>query len=144
MSEQQMIDLAYVIFAKCPLLYPDLRLWNRRPAVYRTYTYLTQHLRDAQSDLSSLHTAANVYHHQPPRNANLATIADLVLQRLYNKQAETPSPVEPVPSVEPTPIDTFTDVANGLQRRETDLQSREAAMRNACPDARHDVFDDKT
>ena len=30
MSEQQMIDLAHVIFANCPLLLqPDLRLWNR-------------------------------------------------------------------------------------------------------------------
>ena len=52
MSEQQMIDLAaYVIFSKCPLLQPDLRLWNRRPAANRTYTNLTQHLREAQSDL---------------------------------------------------------------------------------------------
>ena len=65
MSEQQiMIDLAYVIFAKCPLLQPDFRLWNRRLAVEGTYANLTQHLRDAQSDISSLPTATNVYHQQ--------------------------------------------------------------------------------
>ena len=46
------------------------------------------------------------------------------------------------PSVEPTPTaDNFTDGTNSLQRRETDLQSREAAMRTQ--NARDDVFDDE-
>jgi hypothetical protein len=36
MSAQQMIDLAYVIFAKQPILQPDLRLWNRKPLAKRT------------------------------------------------------------------------------------------------------------
>ena len=123
-SKQQMIDLAHVIFAKCALLQPDLQLWNRQPLADRTYANLIQHLGDAQSDLSSLPTAANVYHQQPPHNANLTPIADLVLQRLYDEQAKTPPPVEPAPSVEPAPTaDNFTDVANSLQRRETERQS---------------------
>ncbi len=51
MTEQQMIDLACVIFAKQPILQADIRLWNRRPAAERTYVNFTQHLRDAQTDL---------------------------------------------------------------------------------------------
>ena len=132
MTEQQRIDLAYVIFSKCPLLQPDLRLWNRRPAAERTYVNLTQHMREAQADLSSLPTAADVYQQQPAHNANLATIADLVLQRLYEEQAEAP-PVEPAPIAD-TSTAAHTEVANSLQRRETDLQTREAAMRAQMQD----------
>jgi hypothetical protein len=133
MSEQQMIDLAYVIFAKQPLLQADLRLWNRRPPIERTYANFTEHLRDAQTDLSALPTAGEVYHQQPAHSANLATIADLVLQRLLDEQGHPP-PVDPVAPVEPPPVDPFADVANSLQRRETDLQSRETAMRTQMQD----------
>ena len=122
MTEQQMIDLACVIFAKQPILQADVRLWNRRPAAERTYVNFTQHLRDAQTDLSSLPTAGDFCHQQPPHQANIANIADLVVQRLLDDQgAELPPPVE-----QPPPLDA--EVANSLQRRETDLQSREAAM----------------
>jgi hypothetical protein len=65
MTEQQMVDLTHVIFAKQSILQPDLHLWNRRPVAERTRTNLTQHLRDAQTDLSSLLTAPDV-NHQPP------------------------------------------------------------------------------
>jgi hypothetical protein len=135
MTEQQMDNLAYVIFAKQSILQPDLRLWNRRPVSERTYTNLTHHLRDAQADLRSLPAAGDVCHQQPAHQANMATIADLVLQRLLDEQgaelparAETPSPSEP-PSAAPV-----NEVANSLQRRETDLQSREAAMRTQMQD----------
>jgi hypothetical protein len=124
MTEQQMIDLAYVIFAKQSILQPDIRLWNRRPAPERTYANFTQHLRDAQTDLSSLPTAGDIYHQQPAHQANIASIADLVVQRLLDEQGlELPPTLE-----QPPPIDPHTEVANSLQRRETDLQSREAAM----------------
>ena len=83
MTEQQMIDLVYVIFAKQTILQPDLRLWNRRPAVERTYVNLTQHLRDAQTDLSSLPTAGDVSHHQPPHQANIPRIADPLVHLLF-------------------------------------------------------------
>jgi hypothetical protein len=132
MTQQQMIDLAYVIFAKQPLLQPDLRLWNRRPAVERTYPNFIQHLRDAQSDLSALPTASDIYHQQPPHHANLATIADLVLQRLVEEQGMPPL-TSPAPSVDAPPLD-HAEVANSLQRRETDLQSREDAMRTQMQD----------
>jgi hypothetical protein len=133
MTDQQMVDLAYVIFAKQPLLQPDLRLWNTRPAIERTYANFVQHLCDAHSDLSALPTAGDLYHHQPPHHANLATLSDLVLQRILEEQGPPP-PVEQAPRVEPPPVDNHTEVANSLQLRETDLQSREAAMRNQIQD----------
>jgi hypothetical protein len=37
MTSQQMIDLACVIFAKHPILQPDLRLWNRKPTAECTW-----------------------------------------------------------------------------------------------------------
>jgi hypothetical protein len=130
-----MVDLACVIFAKQSILQPDLSLWNRRPVAERTYANLTQHLRDAQTYLSSLPTAGDVCHQQPAHQANMATIADLALQRLLDEQgaklpprAEPPSPSEP-PSAAPV-----NEVANSLQRRETDLQSREAVMRTQMQD----------
>jgi hypothetical protein len=44
MSPQQMIDLAYIIFAKQPILQQDLRLWNCKPLADRTWTNMMQHL----------------------------------------------------------------------------------------------------
>jgi hypothetical protein len=136
MTEQQMIDLACVIFAKQSILQPDLRLWNRRPVAERTHANLTQHLRKAQTDLSSLPTAGDVCHRPPAHQANMATIADLVLQRLLDEQgAELPPHIEPPPPSKPPPAAPVTDVANSLQRRESDLlQSREATMRTQMQD----------
>jgi hypothetical protein len=51
MTEQQMTDLAYVIFAKQPILQPDLR-WNRRPTIDRVW-YLSIFVM-LQSDLGAL------------------------------------------------------------------------------------------
>ena len=80
MSAQQQIDLAYVIFAKQPILQQDLRLWNRLTT--RDWTIMQTHFCDAQEDLSLLPTASDMFspdaaHHQ----ANVATMADLVAQR---------------------------------------------------------------
>jgi hypothetical protein len=47
---------------------------------------MTQHFRDAQTDLSSLPTAGDVFHQQPSHQANVATMADLVAQRLLDDQ----------------------------------------------------------
>jgi hypothetical protein len=135
MTEQQMVDLAYVIFAKQSILQPDLHLWNRRPVAERTHANLTQHLRDAQADLSSLPAAGDVHHQQPAHQANMATIADFVLQRLLDEQgAELPPRAEPPSPSEPPSAAPVNEVANSLQRRETDLQSREAAMRTQMQD----------
>ena len=43
MTPQQMIDMAYVIFARQPILQQDLRLWNRRPRVERTWANMLTH-----------------------------------------------------------------------------------------------------
>jgi hypothetical protein len=133
MSPQQMIDLAYDIFAKQPILQQDLRLWNRRPLPDKTWPHMMQHLRDAQTDLSSLPSAGDIYHQQPPHQANVATMADLVAQRLLDDQSilhnayQAARPPADIPPPAPA-ADHLTDVANSLQRRETDLQSREASM----------------
>jgi hypothetical protein len=66
MSAQQMIDLAFVIFAKQPILHCNLRLWNCRPLAERTWDNMLEHFRDTQADLSSLPTAGDIYHLQPP------------------------------------------------------------------------------
>jgi hypothetical protein len=116
MSSQQMIDLAYVIFAKQPILQPDLRLWNRKPVADRTWDNMMEHLCDAQIDLSSLPTAGDMYHQQPPHQTNITTMAELVAQRLLDDQhilpatyapsnptseqqiASTPPPLAPAPA----------------------------------------------
>ena len=138
MSTQQMIDLAFVIFAKQPILQHDLRLWTRRPDGDRTWPNMMLHFREAQADLSSLPTAGDIYHQQPAHQANIAAMADLVAQRLIDEQAALQHAYNlqnppPVPDQQPPP-DHLTDVANSLQRRETDLQSREAAMMSQMKD----------
>jgi hypothetical protein len=131
MTAQQMIDLAYVIFAKQPILQHDLRLWNRRPAADRNWADMMEHLRDAQTDLSSLPTAGDIYHQQPGHQANnVDSIADMVAQRLLDALAPPPPGLEP-PTPPPNEIE---DVANSLQRRETDLQSRENSMMTQMQD----------
>jgi hypothetical protein len=132
MSAQQMIDLAFLIFSKQPILQHDLRLWTRRPPAERTLPNMLTHFREAQTDLSNLPTAGEIYHQQPAHQANIATIADLVAQRLLDEQAAYAAMTPPVP--DPTPPDHLTDVANSLQRRETDLQSRETAMMSQMKD----------
>jgi hypothetical protein len=62
MTPQQQIDLAYVILAREPILQQDIRLWNRRPLIDRTWPNMLTHFREAQNDLSSLLTASDVYH----------------------------------------------------------------------------------
>lgn len=139
MSAMQMNALAFVIFAKQPLLTQDLRSWNRLPLAQRTWMQMKVHFRDAQDGLDSLPTASALYHQQGPfPQANVATIADMVALRLlenqshidrayemYNQQA--PAPLVPPPAAPPV-TDPITDMANSLQRRESDLQAGTAAM----------------
>jgi type IV secretory pathway VirB10-like protein len=103
---------------------------------------MMEHLRFAQSNLSSLPTAGDMYH-QPPADHqanNVTTMADLVVRRLLDDPrlnppvpapsytpAEPPIP-PPAPVLAQPPAAPLTDFANSLQRRETDLQSREASM----------------
>ena len=122
MSMQQMIDLAYVIFARQPILQQDLHLWNRRPAIVRTWAHMLQHFRDAQTDLSYLPTAGDVFHQQPFHQANaVAEMADLVAQRLL--ETMPPHDTPPPATVHPT------DTANAaFQQRDLTLAAREAAL----------------
>ena len=120
MSPQQMIDIAYVIFARHPILQQDLRLWNRRPFAERTWANMLEHFRDAQSDLSSRPTAGDVFHQQPSHQANaVADMADLVAQRL----------LAAIPPDDSPPVDLPTDAANAaFQQRDSSLAAREAAL----------------
>jgi hypothetical protein len=121
MTPQQMIDMAYVIFAHQPIFQQDLRLWNRRPLADRTWANMLDHFRDAQSDLSSLPNAGDIFHQQPPHQANaVATMADLVAKRLLDAlPADEPPPVVPPPD----------DTANAaFQQRDSSLAAREAAL----------------
>jgi hypothetical protein len=83
-----------------------------------TWANMLEHFQDAQADLSTLPTAADVYHQQPPHQANVVTsMADLVAQRLLDAMP---------PTEEPTA--EHTELANAIQQRESDLQARETAM----------------
>jgi hypothetical protein len=99
MSDQQIIDMAYVIFARQPILQQDLRAWKRTPLADRTWANMISHFREAQLDLSSLPVASDFYHQTTAHQANhVDMIADLVAQRLL----DTVTPLlEPAP---PTPI----------------------------------------
>ena len=76
----QLINLAYVIFAKQPILLQDLHDWNRMPVADCTWPNMKAHLCSAQDDVNALPNAASMYHQQAPfpPQANIATIADMV------------------------------------------------------------------
>ena len=114
LSHQQMMDLAYVIFAKHPILQQDLRSWNRMTVVQRTWANMITHFREAQEDLSSLPTAGDMFH----QANSMTTMADLVAQRLLD--AMPPPPPEAV-----APPDTVNTV---ITQREISLAAREAAL----------------
>jgi hypothetical protein len=98
MSNQQMIDMAYVIFAKQPILQQDLRAWKRFPPVDRTWANMITHFREAQNDLSSLPVASDFYHQTPAHQANhVDMIADLVAQRLLDTVTPMLDPTPPSP-----------------------------------------------
>ena len=144
LTAMQLINLAYVIFAKQPILLQDLRDWNRMPAPDRTWTNMKTHLRTAQDDLNALPNASALYHQQVPypHQANIATIADAVAQRLMDVQAHYeqtnpdsygPPPVAPptVPSQAPVPPpipDPIIDMANAAQTRDAALVTQMQQM----------------
>ena len=78
------------------------------------------HFREAQSDLSSLPTAGDIFHQQPAHQVNtVATMADLVAQRL----------LDALPPDAPPPVILPTDAANAaFQQRDSALAAREAAL----------------
>ena len=66
LTDMQLINLAYIIFAKQPILLQDLRDWNRMLAADRTWPNMKTHLRTAQDDLNTLPNASALYHQQAP------------------------------------------------------------------------------
>jgi hypothetical protein len=113
LSHQQMIDLAYVIFAKHSILKQDLRDWNRMPTIHRTWTNMITHFREAQHDLAFLPTAGDMY-----QQANtMSTMADLVAQRLLDTVQVTQEADDPVETVN-----------TAISQREIALAARDAAL----------------
>jgi len=113
LSHQQMIDLAYVIFAKHSILKQDLRDWNRMPTIHRTWANMITHFREAQQDLAFLPTAGDVY-----QQANtMSTMADLVAQRLLDTMPNTQEAEDPVDTVN-----------TAITQREIAVAAREAAL----------------
>ena len=123
LSNPQMIDLAYVVLSKEPILQQDLRAWNRRPAAEKTWSNMLQHFRDAQGDLNSLPTAGDLYHHGPHHHANAAIMADLVAQRLLEAMPPPDESLLPPPALPPDTVNTAIH-----QQRESALAAREAAL----------------
>ena len=129
MSAQQQIDLAYVIFAKQPILQQDLCLWNRLPT--HDWTVMQRHFRDAQVDLSSLLTASDMFspdaaHHQ----ANVTTMSDLVAQRLLDAMPPpylTDTTVASTLATDPTPT-AMINVAQPPSRDTALLEQMQAMM----------------
>jgi len=113
LSHQQMIDMAYVIFAKHSILQQDLRDWNRMPTIHRTWTNMITHFREAQHDLAFLPTAGDMY-----QQANtMSTMADLVAQRLLDTVQVTQEADDPVETVN-----------TAISQREIALAARDAAL----------------
>mmetsp|Transcript_2257 Transcript_2257/g.3161 ORF Transcript_2257/g.3161 Transcript_2257/m.3161 type:complete len:106 (-) Transcript_2257:326-643(-) len=93
------------------------------------------HLRTAQDDLNALQNAASLYCQQAPypHQANIATITNMVAQRLMDNQAHheqtfpdlyRPLQIDPpvtAPSPAPSIPDAVVDMANAVQLRDTAL-----------------------
>lgn len=129
MTAQQMINKAYIIFSKQPVLKQDLRDWNRKPLIDRTWANMVTHFRDAQSELRALPVAADIYNQQHQANT-VAVMADLVAQRLLEAMPNLPYEEAPVqaPAIAPV-IAPLPDTVNAaIQQREASLAAREAAL----------------
>jgi hypothetical protein len=84
---------------------------------------MLSHFCEAQTDLSALPTAADVYPQQPHHQANsVGTIADMVAQRLLDAMATT---IEE-PSAAPTAPAALEQI-NALTQRESAIQACESA-----------------
>jgi hypothetical protein len=63
LTNQQMIDLAYVVLSKEPIFQQDICLWNRKPPTDKTWDNILEHFRTAQTDLSSLPSRSSPCQH---------------------------------------------------------------------------------
>ena len=83
MTNDQAMQLAYIVFAKNPLLLHDIRQWNARPALMKTWPHMKTFFRQAQTDLRSLQVTGTHYQHNPNQaNFTAPIIADPSFQQL--------------------------------------------------------------
>jgi hypothetical protein len=102
-SSEQMMDLAYLILSKVPMLQQELLRWHRRPALAKTWPNMLIHFRAAQRDLNSLPSVTDMFHQA--NGAMMTSMADMVTQRLleaYPPPVLEPPPTTPAASVPPS------------------------------------------
>ena len=115
------MDLAYVIFPKNSILQHNLRAWNRKPLIERTWEAMLNHFRDAQANLCALPTAGNIFHQA---NAITTMMANLVAQRLVFDHMPAPAEDDP-PVIVPL---TNTTANAAIQQRKLSIAARETAL----------------
>jgi hypothetical protein len=125
MSSTQAVSLAYVVFSKNPILLQDLRAWNRRSAEHRTWENMKVHLREAQKDLSSLPTAAQLY---PQANLTLFSGVGTNMPPAYDHQTPNLTDASFFSASSTVSPATLSDMVNNVQQREADLLERENKM----------------
>jgi len=63
-SSSQAVNLAYLVFAKNPILLQDFQAWNRHSAEFCTWDVMKIHLREAQRDLLSPPVSGQMYNQE--------------------------------------------------------------------------------
>jgi hypothetical protein len=118
-SAEQLMDLAYLILSKVPILHQELLRWHRCPVVAKTWPNMLTHFRAAQRDLDSFPSVTDMFHQS--NGAMLTSMADMVTQRLLDAY---PPPVLDAPPVEP--VLPSPDVANSAMLPSTALRAQMA------------------
>jgi hypothetical protein len=108
-SAEQMMDLAYLILSKVPILQQELLRWHRRPTLAKTWPNMLIHFRAAQRDLNSLPSVTDMFHQA--NGAMLTSMADMVTQRLLDAY---PPPVIDNPPPPVAPVLPPPDAANSV------------------------------
>ena len=86
MTDDQSINLAYVIFARIPILIQDLRACHKKPAIEKkTWANMKIHLREAQDDLNSLLITSSMLPNT--QHTNFDAMTNVVTQHLLQEQA---------------------------------------------------------
>jgi len=133
-SSSQAVNLAYVVFARNPILLQDLWAWNCHSAEFLTWDAMKIHLCKAQCDPLSLPVAGQMYN-QELQQANLVQIPGSIL---YKGAPPTPNTSQLSNSyyatLTPTDTSSYSDastmrpaalieIANNVQQHAAELQA---------------------
>ena len=94
-SSSQALNLAYVVFAKNPILLQDLQVWKHNSAEFCTWEAMKIHLNKEQCDLLSLPVAGQMYNQE--LQTNLVQLPGNILYNgiSYTKHRRSNSKVYP-------------------------------------------------